>query len=143
LIFHQKQTLNLKIVQRCLEMVDELEMYVSTYLYNGEGSGRGVERISWEDLPMVEDALRERLSASVRAKIGGETERLVHGQVGFDDEHRSAGDLLFFEHVTTPSVQDAVDTTDGDFRTLNNITANCQIDHLRCRDVALTWISHW
>lgn len=67
---------------------------------------------------MIEDALREGLSASVGAKISGESEGLIDGQVCLDDEHGGTCDLLFLENVSTTSVQYTVDATNGDFGAL-------------------------
>ena len=36
-----------------------------TYLYNAEWSGAGLQRVTWEDLPMVEHALRESLTSGI------------------------------------------------------------------------------
>ena len=77
-----------------------------------------LERIAAHDLPVVEDALWERLAARVRAQIGGEAEGLVDWQVGLDDEHGCAWNLHLFDDDTTTSVQATVDTTDGVFWTL-------------------------
>ncbi len=45
----------------------------------------------------------------------GHTEGLVDGQVCLDNEHGSSGCLGLLEDVSTTSVQDSVDTTDGVF----------------------------
>lgn len=92
--------------------------YYDIYLYNIERSGTALQRVTWEYLPMIEDALRESLAACVRTQIGSETERFVYGQIGFDDEHRCTGHLLFFEYVPSSSIQDAVDTAYSYFGTL-------------------------
>lgn len=60
---------------------------------------------------MVEDQLREGLTGSVRSEIGGETERLVDGQVSLDVEQRSTDTLVLLEDVTSPAGKDTVDTT--------------------------------
>lgn len=49
------------------------EVKGSTYLYNVEGSGVGLEWVSGQDLPVVEHALREGLASCIAAEIGGET----------------------------------------------------------------------
>lgn len=79
----------------------------------------GVSWVTGEDLPVIEHALRECLSTGVGSQIGGETERLVDGQISLDDEHGRTGDLRVLEHVSTASVQHTVDATDGRFRTLD------------------------
>merc|ERR1719445_1908372 len=68
---------------------------------------------------MVEYALREGLSSGVGAEIGGEAERLVDGQISLDVEHGGADDLGLFEDVSTTSVEDTVDTSDGVLGTLD------------------------
>lgn len=68
---------------------------------------------------MIEHALREGLSSGVGSQISGETERLVDGQVGLDDEHGRTGDLGFLEDVSTTTIEHTVDTTDGDFGALD------------------------
>lgn len=75
--------------------------------------------ISGQDLPMIKYALWEGLSSCVRAKISCEAERLVDGQVCLDDEHRCSSDLRFFENVSTTTIQHTIDTSDGNFWTLN------------------------
>jgi hypothetical protein len=68
---------------------------------------------------VIEHALWESLSTGVGAEIGGEAEGLVDGQEGFDDEHWCSGDLSFFEDMTATTIEDTVDTSDGDFGTLD------------------------
>lgn len=75
--------------------------------------------VSWEDLPVIEHALRESLSTGVGAEIGGETKGLVDGQESFDDEHGCSGDLGFLEDVTATTIEDTVDTSDSNLWTLN------------------------
>lgn len=68
---------------------------------------------------MIKHALWEGLSSGVGSQIGGETERLVDGQVRLDDEHGGTGDLCFLEDVSTTTIQHTVDTTDSDLRALD------------------------
>lgn len=91
---------------------------MKSYLNDDVGLGGGFARVSRQDLPVVEHALREGLSTSVGTQVSGETERLVDGQVGLHNEHRSTSDLRLLEYVTTTSVQDTVDTTHSYLRTL-------------------------
>lgn len=90
------------------------------YLYDAERLGAGLAGVTGQDLPMVEDALREGLASGVGAQVGGEAERLVDGQVRLHHEHGRAGHLRLLEHVPTTSVQHAVDTADGYLRALWN-----------------------
>jgi hypothetical protein len=78
------------------------------------GQGSVVKRrATLENLPMVEDQLREGLTSSVGAEIGGETEGLVDGQVSLDVEEGSTDTLVLLEDVTSPAGKDTVDTTHG------------------------------
>jgi len=77
------------------------------------GFGIGLQRAAGENLPMVEHALWESLSRGGGSQFGGETEGLHDGEIGFDHVHGRSLDLLVLEHVTSLSVQDAVDATDG------------------------------
>lgn len=77
-----------------------------------------LSRVAGHDLPVIKHTLWESLSTSIAAKISGEAERLVDGQVGLDHEHGCASDLVLLKHNTTTPVKDTVNTTDGDFRTL-------------------------
>lgn len=47
------------------------------------------------------------------------TERLVDGQISFDDEHGCTGDLHLLEDVASASVEHSVDTTNRHLRTLD------------------------
>ena len=60
---------------------------------------------------MIKHALKEGLSTGVRTKISGETKGLVDRQVGLDDEHWGSGGLSLLENVSSPSVQNSVDTS--------------------------------
>jgi len=66
-----------------------------------------------------EHALREGLTRGVRAEIGGETEGLHNGQVSLDSVQGSTGTLGLRENVTTTSVENTIDTTDGGLRALD------------------------
>ena len=81
-----------------------------------------VARLEWiasHQLPVIEDTLRERLTGRVGAQVSGETERFVDGQVGLDVVHGSTGTLLFRNHVTTTTVKNTVNSTDGILRALD------------------------
>jgi hypothetical protein len=76
------------------------------------GHGGVVERrATLENLPVVEDQLREGLTGGVGSKIGGETEGLVDGKVSLDVEQRGTNTLGLLENVTSPAGEDTVDTT--------------------------------
>jgi hypothetical protein len=92
-----------------------LDTLTLTHLSNDlTGHGGGVKRrATLEDLPVVEDQLGEGLTGSVGAEIGGETERLVDGQVSLDVEEGSTDTLVLLEDVTSPAGKDTVDTTHG------------------------------
>lgn len=76
--------------------------------------GGGIERrATGQDLPVIEDGLREGLARGGLAQIGVETEGLQNGKVGLDVEEGSTRALLLVEDVTTTTGQDTVDTTHG------------------------------
>ena len=68
---------------------------------------------------MVKDALREGLPSSVGPEVGGESEGLVDGQVGFDVEHGGSSNLSLLEDVATTSVEHTVDASDSVLGTLD------------------------
>jgi hypothetical protein len=70
-------------------------------------------RSTGQHLPMIENRLRESLSTSIRTEIGGETERLVDGEVSLDVEQGSTGTLLLGKDVTSSAGKDTIDTTHG------------------------------
>jgi hypothetical protein len=76
------------------------------------GLAVGFQRITLEDLPMVEDALREGLARCVGAEIGSETERFIDGQVSFDVLEGTRTTIFFGNDLATTSVENAIDTTD-------------------------------
>jgi len=78
-----------------------------------------LEGIAVDDLPVIEDTLREGLSGSLGAEIGGETERGVYGQVSLNEVERSADLLLLGEDVSTTTIEGGIDTSHGVFRTLD------------------------
>jgi hypothetical protein len=83
-------------------------------LNNLTGLGGGVEwRATGQELPMVEDRLRESLATSIRSEIGCETEGFVDREVGLDGEQRCTWTLFLGEDMTTSSSEDTVDTTHG------------------------------
>ena len=51
--------------------------------------------------------------------LSGETEGLVDRQVGLDDEHGGAGGLGLLEHMSSPPVQDSVESHNSILVTLN------------------------
>eukprot|EP00756_Hemistasia_phaeocysticola_P023467 Hpha_TRINITY_DN15896_c2_g10::TRINITY_DN15896_c2_g10_i5::g.192013::m.192013 len=87
------------------------------------GRGRGDQGVTGEHLPVVEHALRERLPASVRAKVRGETERLRNGQVRLHVVDRCPRTVLLTEHNTTATVQHTVDTA---HRVLHGLDVNLE-----------------
>ena len=91
-----------------------------TYLVGLGAVGKGASR---KNLPVVEHALWEGLASSVGPQVSGEAEGLVDRQVGLDDEHGGAGRLRLLEHVTSPSVQHTVDSS------------NCVLRALKWRDL--------
>lgn len=76
-------------------------------------------RATGQDLPVVEDGLREGLAGGGGTEIAVEAEGLQDRQVGLDVEERSTGALLLLEDVTTTAGQDTVDTTHGVLGDLN------------------------
>jgi hypothetical protein len=62
---------------------------------------------------MVKDALWKGLPAGSRPQMSDETKRFIDWQVSFDSKHWCPGDLRFLVNVTSPLVEDTVDTTDG------------------------------
>ena len=87
------------------------------------GLGAVSKGASRKNLPVVEHALWEGLASSVGPQVSGEAEGLVDRQVGLDDEHGGAGGLRLLEHVTSPSVQHTVDSS------------NCVLRALKWRDL--------
>lgn len=88
------------------------------YLHDLVRSSAEFHRVTRQDLPVIEHALWESLTTGVGAQIGSEAEGFVYGKVRFNYEHGSTRHLLFFEHVTSPTIQHAVDTTDRYLRAL-------------------------
>lgn len=78
-----------------------------------------LKRITVNNLPVIEDALREGLTRGLRAKIGGKTEGRVNRQVGLDEVERSSNLLLLREYVSTAAIESRIDTTHGVFRALD------------------------
>ena len=110
-----------KYIKEKLLMVNSPITFVHnvTYLVGLGAVGKGASR---KNLPMVEHALWEGLASSVGPQVSGEAEGLVDRQVGLDDEHGGAGGLRLLEHVTSPSVQHTVDSS------------NCVLRALKWRD---------
>ena len=88
-------------------------------LHDLVGLGALLERVSGQDLPVVEHALREGLAAGVGPQVGREAEGLVDGQVRLDHEHGGAGGLGLLEHVASPSVEHTVDAAHSVLGTLD------------------------
>jgi hypothetical protein len=78
-----------------------------------------IEGVARHLLPVIEDALREGLTSSMRAQFSVETERFRDREIRLDGEHWRSGTLLFTEDLPTTFVQAAVDTTNGVLRALN------------------------
>ena len=70
-------------------------------------------------LPVIEDHLGEGLSCSRLAKLSGESERLVDGQVRLDGVHGGSRALLLGEDVSTLPVEGRVDTSESGLGALN------------------------
>mmetsp|Transcript_18805 Transcript_18805/g.38200 ORF Transcript_18805/g.38200 Transcript_18805/m.38200 type:complete len:850 (-) Transcript_18805:55-2604(-) len=77
------------------------------------------ERVTLNKLPMVEHALGEGLSCSLRTEIRIEAEGLSHGQVCLDVVQGGTRALVLLEHVATAPVQARVDSTHGLLRALD------------------------
>lgn len=69
-------------MELCLELVEEVVKTWNTFLEtltlsgvedNLGGLGSGIQWVSGQDLPMIEDALRESLTTSVGTQVSGET----------------------------------------------------------------------
>jgi hypothetical protein len=87
---------------------------------NATNLGGGVERrATGQDLPVVEDGLREGLSRGGGTQVTVEAERFQDGQVSLDVEERSTRTLLLVEDVTTTTGKNTVDTTHGLLGNLN------------------------
>jgi len=68
---------------------------------------------------VIEHTLGEGLARGGSAELGIETERLVDGEVGFDDEHGGSDDGGLGEDVASLSVEDGVDASHGVFWALD------------------------
>jgi len=100
------------------------EKGLQMYLHDLVRSRADFHRVTRQDLPVIEHALWESLTTSVGAQIGSKTEGFVYGKVRFNYEHRSTRHLLFLEHVTSPTIQHAIDTTDCYLRALRKDSFN-------------------
>lgn len=67
---------------------------------------------------MLKKSKRHIINTQILPEIGSETKRFIYRQIGLNNEHRCTSHLHFFKYVTTSSVQHTVDTSDGDFRAL-------------------------
>ena len=90
-------------------------VYNVTHLVGLGALGKGASR---KNLPVVEHALWEGLASCVGPQVSGEAEGFVDRQVRLDDEHGGAGRLRLLEHVTSPSVQHTVDSSNCVLRAL-------------------------
>ena len=99
----------------------DLDTLAFTHLgNNGTNLGGGVQRrTTGQDLPVIEDRLREGLSRGGGTEISVEAEGLQDGEVGLDVEQRGTRALLLVEDVTTTAGKDTVDTTHGLLGDLN------------------------
>merc|ERR1719494_991974 len=68
---------------------------------------------------MIEHTLRECFTTRMGTQISSETERFIHRQVSFDGNHGGSRRLILFENVSSPPVQDRVDTTSSVLWALN------------------------
>ena len=59
------------------------------------------------------------------------TEGFVDRQVSFNDEHGCTSNLIFFEDVTSTTIEDTVDTTDSDFGALEESNETCRSKDLK------------
>lgn len=95
---------------------------------------------------MIEDALREGLTASIGTQISCESKGFVDRQIGLHYEHGSACHLRLLEHVTAPPVQNTVDSAHSHLGTLQptyNITSHTTSTSLSTLHVALiSWVSY-
>lgn len=66
---------------------------MTSYLDNLVGFRSCFQWIPREDLPVVENALRESLSSGVTSQVSGETKWFVDRQMRLDNEHRSTSNL--------------------------------------------------
>jgi len=86
---------------------------------DGGALAASLERITRDDLPVVEHALREGLTLSLGTEIIVETEGLQHRQVSTDNAERSARTRLLSDDGTTTTVEASVDATDHALRALD------------------------
>lgn len=73
--------------------------------------GGVVENVTWNLLPMVEDALREGTTGGGGTERLSETEGLSDGQVSLDDEEGSSSDGFFTDNDTSALGKGLIDTT--------------------------------
>jgi len=73
--------------------------------------GGVVENVTWNLLPMVEDALRESTTGGGGTERLSETEGLSDGQVSLDDEEGSSSNGLFTDNDTSALSKGLIDTT--------------------------------
>jgi hypothetical protein len=73
--------------------------------------GGAFENVTWNLLPMVEDALREGTTGGGGTERLSETEGLSDGQVSLDDEEGSSSNWLFTDNDTSALGKGLIDTT--------------------------------
>ena len=76
-------------------------------------------RVAVDDVPVVEDHLRERLARRVLAEEAGEAERLGDGEVRLDVVHRRARPVGLLDDGAALAVEARVDAAHGVLRTLD------------------------
>ncbi len=75
--------------------------------------GGGVVDVTWDLLPMVEDALREGTAGSGSTESLSETERLGDGEVSLDNQERGSSDWLLTDNDTSSLSEGLIDATHG------------------------------
>merc|ERR1719391_1959607 len=88
-------------------------------LNNLVGLGAVSKGTSWKDLPVVEHALWEGLASGVGPQVSCEAKGLIDRQVGLDHKHGGAGSLCLLKHVSSPSVQHTIDSSNRVLRALD------------------------
>eukprot|EP01025_Chloroclados_australasicus_P001396 TRINITY_DN103722_c0_g1_i1.p3 TRINITY_DN103722_c0_g1~~TRINITY_DN103722_c0_g1_i1.p3 ORF type:complete len:108 (-),score=16.84 TRINITY_DN103722_c0_g1_i1:11-334(-) len=96
-------TSDLQFVQEAVKRWDGLLETLASTCTNDNlvDWGALIEWVAAHDLPVIEGALWEGLATSVGAELLGETEGLVHGQVGADGGHWGTWFGDFLDNLTT------------------------------------------
>lgn len=106
----------------CSQLVDEVveawnagleSLSLSDGLDELTSLGGGFVWVTWDLIPMVEDALREGTAGGGSTESLGETERLSDGEVSLDDEEGSSSDGLFTDNDTSSLGKGLIDATHG------------------------------